>query len=217
MHRYRTLFSVCVEEFFELGDMNCLCSCMGLYQVLLILFFFIFTFLLCWVWVHCGIYKRSHNIPNTWVHPLHYSPLSPSPHSWSSFNRSHFSIYIQEYTVFAPYAPSHTLSSHPPPSHWYQPPGRTCTALQFIDFVKEKEKKKTFVFKTATWFPYDISMCVCIITSYGAIQNISGVYALSPWCPHHFILFWLENRKKESSEKVFFRLDYIAQVLFLSF
>jgi hypothetical protein len=32
----------------------------------------------------------------------------PFPHSWNSFNRSHFSIYISEYRIFLPYSPSYT-------------------------------------------------------------------------------------------------------------
>jgi hypothetical protein len=43
---------------------------------------------------------------------LHYVP---SPHSWNSFNTSHFSIFIYEYIIFLPYSPSYTLSLYPPP------------------------------------------------------------------------------------------------------
>jgi hypothetical protein len=32
------------------------------------------------------------------------------PHSWNSFNRSHFSIFIHEYIIFLLYSPSYTLS-----------------------------------------------------------------------------------------------------------
>jgi hypothetical protein len=64
--------------------------------------------------------------------PPHHSPLSLS-HSWNSFNRSHFSIYIHVYTVFAPYSQSYTLSL--PPS--LPTSGRTCSALLFSDFIKE--------------------------------------------------------------------------------
>jgi hypothetical protein len=39
----------------------------------------------------------------------------PSPHFRKSFNRSNFSIFIDEYRIFAPYLPSYTLSPHPPP------------------------------------------------------------------------------------------------------
>jgi hypothetical protein len=43
--------------------------------------------------------------------------FSPCPHSWNSFNRNHFSIYVQEYTAFVLSSPSHTLSPHPSPSY----------------------------------------------------------------------------------------------------
>jgi hypothetical protein len=49
-------------------------------------------------------------------------PFPHSPYSWNSFNRSHFFIYIHVYTILAPYSSSYSLSSHPPPSHWYHPP-----------------------------------------------------------------------------------------------
>jgi hypothetical protein len=85
------------------------------------------------------------------INLLEFTPLlmllyPPSLQSWDSFNRSHFSISIHVYTVFAPYSPSHTFSPHPPfPSHC---PGRMCSALLFSNFVKEK--KMTFLFKIAT-------------------------------------------------------------------
>jgi hypothetical protein len=74
---------------------------------------------------------------HNWIQSLHHSPLSPyAPNSWNSF-----SIYIHVYTIFAPYSPSHTLSPPPPPSYWYNPSPhcRTCSALLFSDFVKEKK------------------------------------------------------------------------------
>jgi hypothetical protein len=51
------------------------------------------------------------------IQPLHYSPLFPVPHSWISFKRSHFSIYIYVYRIFPPYSPHDLLSLYPPPSH----------------------------------------------------------------------------------------------------
>jgi hypothetical protein len=67
-------------------------------------------------------------------------------HSWNSFNRYLFSIYIHVYTVFVPYSHSHTLSPSPPPSHCYQsPPRRTCSALLFCNFVNEKQMTVLFV------------------------------------------------------------------------
>jgi hypothetical protein len=46
---------------------------------------------------------------------LLYSVL---PHSWNSFNRSHFSIYLHVYIVFPPFLPSYTLSLYLPLSYW---------------------------------------------------------------------------------------------------
>jgi hypothetical protein len=66
---------------------------------------------LCWVEIHCDIYTSFYDTSNISylnmiarkIHPLHHSPLSSSPlHSWNSFNRYYFSIYINEYTVFTP-------------------------------------------------------------------------------------------------------------------
>jgi hypothetical protein len=57
--------------------------------------------------VHWDIYKSSYSVSYL-NSPLHHSPLSPSPHSWNSFNISHFSIFIHEYIIF------HHI--HPPPT-----------------------------------------------------------------------------------------------------
>jgi hypothetical protein len=72
----------------------------------------------------------------------------PSFHFWNSFNRSHFPIYVHEH-IFPPYSPFYTLSPHPPPPTGTNPPGRTCSALLFSDFVKEK-KWHFSLFKMAT-------------------------------------------------------------------
>jgi hypothetical protein len=36
----------------------------------------------------------------SWIHPSIILLYPPSPHSWNSFNRSHFSIFIHEYITF---------------------------------------------------------------------------------------------------------------------
>jgi hypothetical protein len=83
-------------------------------------------FLMVVLGVHCGIYKSSCNMSNiSYLNSLLSSfsfSFIPPCHipAYNSFNRSHFSSYIHVYTVFVPYSTSHTLSSHPPPSHWYQ-------------------------------------------------------------------------------------------------
>jgi hypothetical protein len=43
--------------------------------------------------------------------PPSFSFIPHLPHSWNSFNRSHFSIFIYEY-IFPPYSPSYALSLH---------------------------------------------------------------------------------------------------------
>jgi hypothetical protein len=77
-------------------------------------------------------------IYHTWIHHLYHSPFSlpPVPGIVSTGIIFPFTVY----TVFAPYSPSHALSSSLPPFHWYQPPlGRTCSALLWIKiYVKEK-------------------------------------------------------------------------------
>jgi hypothetical protein len=70
---------------------------------------------------------------------------SPFPHSWNSFNMSHFSISIHEYIIFWPYSPSYTFSLHPPPSHWCQLSDSTCFTFLFSIF----EKRHFYLNKTA--------------------------------------------------------------------
>jgi hypothetical protein len=92
--------------------------------------------------VHCGICKISYNISNISYFnslPPSFSFISLSPHSWNCFNRFHFSIYIHVYTVFALYSPSYMLSPHPSPLTATTPPNKTCSAILFSDFVKEKK------------------------------------------------------------------------------
>jgi hypothetical protein len=81
-------------------------------------------FLLCWVGIHCGIYKYSYNISNTsYLNslPPSFYFISLSRHSWNSFDRYHFSVYIHAHTVLALYLPSHALSKRPTPSHCTNP------------------------------------------------------------------------------------------------
>jgi hypothetical protein len=47
---------------------------------------------------------------HSWIYPLNPFPLFPLPHSWSSFSRSHFSIFIHEYIIF----PFHSASLYHP-------------------------------------------------------------------------------------------------------
>jgi hypothetical protein len=89
------------------------------------MFIFLYFFIVVLLGVHCGIYKSSYNVSNTSYLSSASPPLSfitSSPHSWNTFNRYHFCIYIHVYTVFALYSPSYNISLTPPPSHWYQLP-----------------------------------------------------------------------------------------------
>jgi hypothetical protein len=91
---------------------------------------------------HCGIYKGSYNILNiSYLNssPPSFSFIPSSIHSWNSFSRSHFSIYIHVYTVCAPYSPYYTFSSHPAPHTGTNFPDRTCSDLLFSNLVKEKK------------------------------------------------------------------------------
>jgi hypothetical protein len=76
----------------------------------------------------------------------------PLPHSWKSFNRFHFSIYLHMCIVFALYSPSYIFSPHAPPVPLVLTPlftWRSCSDLLFSDFVKEK-KWHFSLFKIAT-------------------------------------------------------------------
>jgi hypothetical protein len=58
--------------------------------------------------VYCDIYKSSYNVSR--LNSPHPSfSFIPSPHSWNRFNRSHFSIFINEYIIFLLHSPSSTL------------------------------------------------------------------------------------------------------------
>jgi hypothetical protein len=131
------------------------------------IFYFLFVSIVV-SWVHCGIYKSSYTISN--ISYFNSSPPSfpfnfHSPHSWNSFNRSHFSIYIHVYTVFfVLYSPSYILFPHaPPPTGSNLPPPQTCSALLFSKFIKKK--RHFYLFTVATQeFPCEIFMYKCVIT-----------------------------------------------------
>jgi hypothetical protein len=69
-----------------------------------LLFYFIFNFCYCGsggtLW-HLQIFFLQLII-------VEFTP-PPSPHSWNSFNRSQFSIYIYVYRIFPPYSPSYPV------------------------------------------------------------------------------------------------------------
>jgi hypothetical protein len=78
-----------------------------------------YFFIIVVLGVHCDIYKSSYNI-SLLNSSFHHSPFSPLPHSWNTFNRSNFSIFIHVYIIYLLYSPYYTLSLYPPPSCWYQ-------------------------------------------------------------------------------------------------
>jgi hypothetical protein len=91
--------------------------------------------------------------------PLSFSFIILYLHSWNSFNRSHFSIFIHVYTVFALCSPSYTLSLHHPPLHTAtNPPDRTNFAFLFSVFIKEKNDIFVCLRKLHRKFPCDISI-----------------------------------------------------------
>jgi hypothetical protein len=103
--------------------------------------FFFFFFIM--LGLHCGVCKSSYNIYHTSIHPLHHSPIIPHPISGTVSAGLIF--------TFAYMCTQYLHHIHPPtpfpnmfPTHiGYRPPDRSCSALLFSDFVKEK--KKTFL------------------------------------------------------------------------
>jgi hypothetical protein len=86
---------------------------------------------------------------HTWIHPLHHSSLPP--HSWNSFNRYHFSIYIHMFTVFSLY--SHSFVIFPHHTHQYQPlqTGPVLPSCSPILYKEKRRRKWHFcLFKRAT-------------------------------------------------------------------
>jgi hypothetical protein len=61
-------------------------------------------------WGYIVIFTNDLTIYHSWIHSLHHSPLSSLPHSWNSFNRSHFSIDIHACIIFPSYSPLILLS-----------------------------------------------------------------------------------------------------------
>jgi hypothetical protein len=88
-------------------------------------------------------------ISHTWI-----PPSTAVLHSCNNFNNYHFCIYIHVYTFFAPYSSSYPCSLPPLSSHWCQPfcQGRTCSALLFSNFVKEKREKVERKIWPFCWF-----------------------------------------------------------------
>jgi hypothetical protein len=90
-------------------------------------------------------FTKALTIYHSWIHPLHHSLIPPFPHSWNSFNLSHFSIFIHEYIIFPLYSPSYTLFLYLP-SPIVTIPRQDLFHLPFSIF----EKSHFCLFKIAT-------------------------------------------------------------------
>jgi hypothetical protein len=98
-------------------------------------YYLLFFVLFLLYWRYIVTFTKVLIIYLSWTH--HHSPLSPSLHSWNSFTRFYFSIYMHVYRIFPQYSPPYTLSLYPHHFHWYQPPDRTCFAFPFTVFEKK--------------------------------------------------------------------------------
>jgi hypothetical protein len=99
-----------------------------------------------------------------------FSFIHLSPHSWNSFNRSLFSIYIHSictiFTFLQPFPISSPLPLVP------TSPGRTCFTLLPSNFVIKKRWRQKWHF-WLRWqlreFPCGTSMYTCIIAQFDSI------------------------------------------------
>jgi hypothetical protein len=101
----------------------------------------------------------------------------PLPHSWNSFNRSHFSIFIHENIIWPSHSSSHTLSLYPPPSNWYQP--QTGPVLPSCPPCSWG-KKRHFVCSRDLYkeFHCDISKYICIVSELVHLPQFSPFYLI---------------------------------------
>jgi hypothetical protein len=111
-------------------------------------------------WEHILTFIKVFTIYHSWIHPLHDSSLSRSPHSWNSFNRSHFPICTCKYIIFKPYSFSYTLSLYTPPT----PTGAKPQIGPVLHFCSPFLKKRQF--------------CLFKIGSF--IMTVPCIYVLCP-------------------------------------
>jgi hypothetical protein len=90
------------------------------------------------------MYTSAYNINIQYKFAPHHFSVSPSSHSWKSFNRFNFSLFIHEYIIFLLYSPSYTASIYPR-HHWCYPLRRTVLPLRSLFF----EKRYFCLFKIA--------------------------------------------------------------------
>jgi hypothetical protein len=77
----------------------------------------------------------------TWIHPLHFSPLSPLPHSWSSFSRSQFShLHTCVHSICTVFTLLHSFPTSSPSTGINPPPSAqsTCPSCSLIVYKKQK-------------------------------------------------------------------------------
>jgi hypothetical protein len=118
-------------------------------------FYFLFSlclFIYLFIYFHCaelGTMKHfqkflqyiNHIILNSFP-PSFFIPSFP--HSWDSFNRSHFFMYIHVYTVFELCSPFHSLSLLTP--HTGTNPQPHAGPVLYYCFLILSKKKVTFLF-----------------------------------------------------------------------
>jgi hypothetical protein len=97
--------------------------------------------------VHCGIYKNFYNVSLLNSPPPLFSFVPPSPLPGRVSTGLIFSNYKHVHTVSALYSPSYTFPHLLPPPMGTKPPGRTCSAFLFPNFVKERQKWHFCLFK----------------------------------------------------------------------
>jgi hypothetical protein len=164
-----------IQTYFLSGT---LCRIVNFFFFLLFFFLFLYSLLvflfiisIYYFWEYIVTFTKVATIYQmylSWIHPLHHSPLFPLPYSSKSFKRSHFSIYIHAYTIFAPHSPSYTFPLHPTPSRWYQPPRQDPFWPPILRFCKQTEW--TFCLRYLyKQFPHDINMYIFIITRIGSV------------------------------------------------
>jgi hypothetical protein len=149
--------------------------------------------------VHCDLYQSSYNIPS-------FSFIPFSPHSWNSFCRSHFSVFIYEHIIFL----LHSLSLHPFLVSALLPLVSTPRQELFSPFCFLFLKKVIFV---------------CLRYPYREFHyGISIIYVLYPELIHllHFSSFYLNPFLMVISTGLknlysFLHRKYISHIHFLNF
>jgi hypothetical protein len=146
--------------------------------------------LLCWRYI--VTFTKVLTIYHSWW-PLHHSLSSPLPHSWNSFKRSQFSIFIDEYIIFLPYSPSYTLPLYPPPPTCTKPPGKDLFYLSVLHFFSHFCLFEIAIQGVSLWH-FHIYICVYIYIYICIYHNpkwfIPSIFLLSTLIP---FLWWFQR------------------------